>query len=299
MYGFNKIILSRKGYDSSAGGDYSPFDPETGEYIVLPIPVKEEEAKIGNATKYKEILIKANYLPRCSASNTQELIDFLKKKQTINKIPSTYAHFDPWLGHCPWLDDSRNHNIGAFGQVGAAQTHLDKQGIKKGSLFIFFSRFVPTNTQRSNLEKGVYFIYGWLKVGKIIKRFEDIEDARLKQYHPHATKKYYTKHSNNTIYLADEFLFEGSSIPGCGYFNRLDKKLLLTSQHDDIPSKWELPLFFNRHKPTYFTKDVSKWRIHPDKNTCMVKSPARGQEFVFEESPEFDDWFRNLFQERN
>lgn len=37
-----KLILSRKGFDSASGNGYSPFDPKTGKFIVLPIPEDEE-----------------------------------------------------------------------------------------------------------------------------------------------------------------------------------------------------------------------------------------------------------------
>ena len=40
---FNRVVLSRKGFDSTSGGGYSPFDPKTGRYILLPIP----DGKIG------------------------------------------------------------------------------------------------------------------------------------------------------------------------------------------------------------------------------------------------------------
>ena len=51
MIGFNKIILSRKGYDSAAGGGYSLYDRETLRYIVSPIPESNEDAEFSNPLK--------------------------------------------------------------------------------------------------------------------------------------------------------------------------------------------------------------------------------------------------------
>ena len=51
MCEFNTIILSRKGFDSSAGGGFSPFDTETRKYILLPIP-EEDEMAIKDTEKF-------------------------------------------------------------------------------------------------------------------------------------------------------------------------------------------------------------------------------------------------------
>lgn len=316
MYGFKKIVLSRKGFDYEAGGGYSPFDPETGKYIVLPIPVNEEEVKISNPLKFEDIKIKSNYLPGYDASNLKELIKALGRRPLIKEKESDYAHFDPWLGSCPWLDENSDHHIGALGQVGIPQKHLDKQGVYEESLFLFFSRFVPIknrqnkldiNIDAKNLKGGVYFIYGWLRVGKVIKEFANIYDEDLKLRHPHATEEYFDKckDKNNTIYIAKKFLFDNSTrFPGCGYFPKLSGKLLLTANnHDQKPNKWmasrwELPGFFYKQQPpTYFSKNKEAWFIKPDGRTCVVKAPARGQEFVFEESEGFCSWFEQLLRE--
>lgn len=126
MYGFKKIILSRKGFDSSAGGDCSLFDPKTRKYIVLPIPADKEEVERSNRLKFEDIKIMSNYLPECDVSNLRELMDATERWEPIIKRKgkpvekSEHAHFDPWLGHCPWLGEKSNRSIGAFGQVGTA-----------------------------------------------------------------------------------------------------------------------------------------------------------------------------------
>ena len=309
MYGFNKIVLSRKGFDANTGGGFSPFDTETGKYVLLPIPDGTIGDYIGNGTRYEQIEITPNYLPRIDALTLKALInsDALSfGKKVKEDITKKYAHFDPWLGPCPWLEEDSNHHIGAFGQVGAAQAHLCNQGVGKGSLFLFFSRFAPVGQDRENrivpsidrehLDKGLYFIYGWLKVKEVIQQYDDIHDPRLLLCHPHATKEYFNKvdpfvrKKNNTIYIADELLCSDDTIPGCGYFRKLSRNLLLTSEeYPDTPRIWRLPGFFYEKRPTVLRK--GKWSKNED-GSCLVEIPKRWQEAVFEPEEGFYQWFK-------
>jgi hypothetical protein len=309
MYSFRNVILSRKGFDSSSGYGYSPFDPITGKYITIPIPIGKNERQIANKTRYAEVLIKPNYLPSINATDLRELIfhDSLRlSRKSRQEVLNNFAHVDPWLGPCPWLIEISNHHIGAFGQVNAAQGHLDNNAVGVGSLFLFFSRFVPIKDRENKLEfhidygKGAYFLYGWLKVGRIAKSMSDIRDEELKLRHPHATEDYFTKYRNNTIYISDTSLSDNSVIPGCGYFPKLSKKLLLSSiQHLQTPTIWELPGFFYEpnNRPTYL-KNESRWTMKKDSSSCFVKVAARGQEFVFNSTPDFVTWFRDLIDEQ-
>jgi len=328
MCGFGKIILSRKGFDSSAGGDYSPFDPATGKYIVLPIPMSKEECRISNSLRFEEVKIKKGYFKECNASNLEELVKMVttKRKAIITRYKksveeSEYAHFDPWLGRCPWLAAESNHSIGAFGQVDKTQTHLSKLGIGEGSLFLFFSRFKPIDNTRENtivpdinykhLKAGIYFIYGWLRVREVIKSFEEIhnkldekEEKELRSRHPHATPKYFEncQGKNNTIYIAHKYLLDNSNeFEGCGYFPKLTKNLLLTATDSDqgpnwIPSRWKLPGFFYGHRPSCMDTPKRGWE-KANGDSCYVTIPPRGQEFVFHESEEFCHWLDKLLRE--
>jgi len=247
---FNRVILSRKGFDSKSAHGYSRFDPITRKYIVLPIPDGEIGKYHGNGTKYEDIKLRSGFLSGVDASNLHEFVYHESMRfgeWTKRAISQKYAHFDPWLGRCPWLEEGSNHHMGAFGQVGTAQSHLKKKEVGKGSLFLFFSRFVPINTSREGeggidikgrhinheyLSEGLYFIYGWLEVVDVIDKFEDIDNSNLlsekektelKERHPHATKDYFDKckGKNNTIYIADS--------QRCGYFPKLTDELLLTA----------------------------------------------------------------------
>jgi len=334
MSKFNKVILSRKGFDSSNGGNYSLFD-ETGKYIVLPIAENKNDMEVSNTKKYEDIKMGRRYLQGCTASDLKELIE-----KKIGKWPpvirrdgkpdeqSEFAHFDPWLGHCPWLSEESDHHLGAFGQEQTSQRHLERKGVNTGSLFLFFSRFKPIHPSQTNrldcidinhghLKGGIYFIYGWLKVARVIKEFAQIDNCELlsekekmelKRHHPHATSGYFDEREHNAIYIASKYLFDDSSeYLGCGYFPKLIKPLLLTATDSAqescdghwLATRWELPAFFHANKPTYFTKDETKWILNPNNGKYVVDSPARrhGQEFVFHGADDFDWWFEKLLDE--
>lgn len=334
MSRFKKIILSRKGFDSSAGGGWSPFDPQTGKYIVLPIPERKKDLEDGQPLRFEKIKIMNNYFEGCDASNLKTLMErgkygwppIIKGDKKEPPEESECAHFDPWLGSCPWLSADSDHNIGAFGQVGTAQAHLNKQEVEKDSLFLFFSRFRPFYEARESkcgfspdqLNGGLYFIYGWLRVGwKPIQKFEDIdnidilnekEKEELKR-HPHATEGYFKKYEKkekgkNTIYIANKYLFDNcTEFSGCGYFPKLTDRLLLTATDSAqrpcsnwIPSRWSLPGFFDKYenRPSYL-KD-RKWIMSED-DSCLVETSGRGQEFVFSESEDLYQWLNKLFGE--
>ena len=104
-----KIIFSRKGLDSTAGGIPSP---KKGENIQsFPIPYKTN-----TLTSYK-------YL-----GFGKEINQLSKKKIK----PSDTCHYDP------------NLETGQFGQVGAAQTHLENNKVGIGDIFLFWGWFRET-----------------------------------------------------------------------------------------------------------------------------------------------------------
>ena len=308
MYIFKNVVLSRKGFDSSSGYGYSPFDPTTGKYITIPIPIGKSERQIANKTRYEQISIRPNYLPGINASDLRGLIfhDSLRlSRKSRREVSNNFAHIDPWLGPCPWLAGKSDYHLGALGQVNAAQGHLANHNVGVGSLFLFFSRFIPVKNRDNNISvvvnplKGAYFLYGWLKVGRVVKRFTEVQDPKLETRHPHATESYFSACKNNTIYISDKFLNEGSKIPGCGYFPRLNKNLLLTSKdYFETPTVWELPRFFYdlECRPTFLKKEA-RWQLKEDSMTYLVTIPARGQEFIFRNSRGFQAWLSYLFEE--
>jgi len=206
--------------------------------------------------------------------------------------------------------------------------------VKKGSLFLFFSRFVPVTKRkrddpkidienkysRKHLNEGLYFIYGWFKVEEIIQHFEDIDKKigdqglrkELMEHHPHATKDYFKAHEEgkkkNAIYIAAEHLFDHSKdFPGCKYFPELRDEQLLTAtdtaQAEMVSwrsSRWKLPPGFSlktccKFSPLADKKREGIWKDLQD-GTHLVSTPRRWQEAAFEGTEESCDWFRGLLQ---
>jgi hypothetical protein len=98
-----KVVFSRKGFDSGAGGFPSPIIE--GKPISLPIPTQRR-----SATTYGDL-------------GLGDIVEQLTKGRLTRK---SLCHYDPMFesDHC------------AFGQTGAAQTHLSKNGVAVGDVFL-------------------------------------------------------------------------------------------------------------------------------------------------------------------
>lgn len=278
-----KLILSRKGFDSSSGGVPSPILPD-GRLLSLPIP--DRSAKI----RY------------CDIADESESIARLVGDLTRGKVSAKDgAHLDPDLiaGHLPRKRGWRP----AFGQVGAAQGHLRNQGIAPGDLFIFFGLF-----REAEIREGRYrwvkdstpkhIIWSWLQVGDMLPVSAAL--AQQKPWladHPHLQR---LGDANNMIYLASPSLTVkgyNQSHPGAGVFSHYDARRQLTAAAASSPSQWTLPKGFYPARgrvPLSFHSDRSRWRRRRD--YVELQSVARGQEFVLDlaQYPEISAWLADL-----
>src|SRR2546423_6535309 len=119
-----KIILSRKGFDSSLGKVPSPIFP-SGELCSLPIP---ESILESCSARYEEIKVGERSLGTIVNDLTQGKIK-----------GDAQAHLDPDLnsGSIPRQENWKP----VFGQAGAAESHLQKKGVKEGEAFVFYGWF--------------------------------------------------------------------------------------------------------------------------------------------------------------
>ena len=178
-----RLILSRKGFDSSAGGGPSPILND-GRIFSLPIPQKEKSPFRYSDLKFDEF-------------NGEDFI----KKIKCSVSSETYCHFDPRL----------DQEIGIFGQANAAQTELKNRDIQTGDLFLFFGWFRDFFYKGKNL----HHLFGWLEVDRIIKGSKDIKHF-LKQNnieHPHGFGDV-SRYTNNTIYIGKKKLSQNINING-------------------------------------------------------------------------------------
>ena len=159
-----RLVFSRKGFDSAAGGFPSPV--VDGVPVSLPIPAVER-----SLVSYADL-------------GLGELVN------SVTGGRLTGAD----LCHCdPLFEDGRC----AFGQAGAAQGHLANNGVSEGDVFLFFGLF-------SRLDGGDrhHRIFGYLRVEERRLLGSDPlagqQPAGFRVRHPHTIGRW---DRNNCLYL--------------------------------------------------------------------------------------------------
>jgi hypothetical protein len=159
-----KIVFSRKGLDSIAGGFPSPIID--GRPISLPIPTR-----IRSVTTYGDL-------------GLGEIVEQSTKGKLRRK---TLCHHDPMFegGHC------------AFGQTGAAQAHLCNNGVTVGDVFLFFGLFAEADGRDRH-----HRIFGYLEVQSVnaigAEPNPSDQPRGFTNRHPHTIGEW---NRNNTIYV--------------------------------------------------------------------------------------------------
>ena len=159
-----KIVFSRKGFDSAAGGGASPI--MDGVPISLPIP-----AGTASRTTYGDL-----GLGEHAATASRGKLG-----------AGDPCHHDPMF---------RGDGTCRFGQVGAAQTHLANQGVGVGDVFLFFGLFREEETGEPH-----HRIFGWMEIERIVDLSRCREEEREELAglgHPHALAMH---GSNDCIYV--------------------------------------------------------------------------------------------------
>ena len=166
-----RLILSRKGFDSSSGGCPSPILPD-GTMLSLPIP--DRSSRIA----YREI-------EQQGVNIGQLVVDLTGDPRRLRH----FAHLDPDLDRDTWPRADGWRPL--LGQTGAAQGHLRKQSVRAGDLFLFFGLFRRVERTRSGwrfVRQAVakHVLWGWLQIGEIHTVDELASDAMpWARYHPH------------------------------------------------------------------------------------------------------------------
>jgi hypothetical protein len=263
-----KIVLSRKGFDSSVGGHASPILPD-GTMVSLPIPSTLD--RLG----YESL-----HLP--DGRTYRALIDELNARA---RIDGKGAHLDPDL-----VRDARPRRDGwraAFGQTGSAAGHLRNQRVTVGDLFLFYGWFRDTTLDDGRLRfvrgDGMHVIYGYLEVGEVLRTQCCRHVPSWLRDHPHVLPQRIAS-TNNTIYIASERLNGDATLSGAGVF-RFDGTLVLTKPGEKR-SRWRLPAPFRRVAISY----------HDRRAWCngYFQSYPRAQEYVIRANDAVMAWAREL-----
>ena len=252
-----KVILSRKGFDSSVGGHANPILP-SGEMVSLPIPSRLD------TLAYRDIRI----------ANGKTCADVIAELDARAAIDGCGAHLDPDL-----VRRARPRKRGwrpSFGQTGAAAGHLRNQQVGIGDLFLFYGWFRHTELVGGRLRfvrgEGFHGIYGYLEVDRVFSpRIESL--PTWLHDHPHAMPNRATA-TNNTI-------FTGARAGVLGFH-----EALVLTKPGEKRSRWLLPERLRRVAISYH--DATAWRDR------YFQSYPRAQEYVVHADRSIVDWAYGL-----
>ncbi|GGC35258.1 hypothetical protein GCM10011371_23270 [Novosphingobium marinum] len=219
-----RMIFSRKGFDSTAGGVPSPI--VAGRPLSLPIPAASRSEATYGALGHGEIVNRLTK-GRIAASDT--------------------CHDDPMFadGYC-W-----------FGQCGAAQGHLRKQGVGAGDTFLFFGLFADEDTGEPH-----HRIFATMTVDACGSPDEVRSDAKWRdppRPHPHMAGEW---DRNNTLYFGQ-----------AAVARRASKALRLTIERGPL-NRWRVPPWLGELGLSYHARP-GRWAVPGE-----LDSVKRGQEFV-------------------
>lgn len=281
-----RIILSRKGFDSTAGGRDSPVLDDAGARIVsLPIPGPP-------GPLYRELRF-----------NGGTYADLMRRLgiTSVGGVPTdrARAHADPDLE--AFRAPSRPPGWRPmFGQADNAQAHLSNEGVGTGDFFLFFGRFRHVRGHPSGeltyIGEPFHLIWGYLEVGEVI-------DVRTSTTYPESMRDFvHVRYRDtatwgrrrNVVYVASPTSSLAPSLAGGGIFATYHAALRLTRSNGPLCS-WHLPSAFHPSRtraPLTYHRDPDRWRVEGVR--VVVDSAKRGQEFVVDANSGIFAWVRTL-----
>jgi Nucleotide modification associated domain 3 len=279
-----KLILSRKGFDSANGGCPSPIIDDD---LLCSLPIPDDRAPV----RYRNISFNGARIGATVESLTRGRI-----------AAGERAHLDPDLRR-----DAIRRPRGwrpIFGQAGAAQTHLARQKVGVGDLFLFFGAFRRAESGNGKTFRFVrsapklHVIFGWLHVGEVHAVTDGLKkEIPWARRHPHLAAA--ERRKNDTVYIASERLSSlNLDASGAGIFERLRPELTLTATEPYAGcSTWTLPRWMHpgARTPLSYHSKLTRWI--DCETSVRLQSAYPGQEFVLdlEEYPEAYEWLIGIF----
>ena len=265
----NKIILSRKGFDSANGGMASPIFPD-GRLISLPIPEDSKKKTKDFSVRYSDIHV-----------------DGKTYREIISDLKPNHSNLDD----CCHLDPDIFRNIktrekdwkACFGQSTAALSHLTSQKVDVGDIFLFFGWYKQTEVVEGKIKfkrgaPDLQIIFGYLQVREIASANE----VGKYYWHPHSKGH---ESENNAIYVAEKNLLN-TEFPGYGTFKFSDELVLTKDGYSR--SRWELPKCLKFSDMTYHDERSRK--------KDYFQSAMIGQEFVMDSTSEIEEWIISIVE---
>lgn len=304
-----RVILSKKGFDSTYGGCPSPLivekaDAESGTLLSLPIP-QDYEGEIP-MPEYRDLTFSG-------LSYDQIVQDLCHGKREHCGC----CHLDPDIRSGIRDPKAWKEKFGrdltwkpAFGQHARSLQHLIARDVQPGDLFLFFGWFKRAVVRDGHLSyvrgaHDVNAVYGYLQIGEIITDKERIR--REYPWHPHALERYFASSSAapvNALYVPTEHLVldEDTGLPGYGVipYSRDNRDQVLTKGRGEEKISrtiWELSCFETPGLSLHV--ETKKEALTPIFGKSVFQHRYYGQEFVIE--PENDeaelrliDWARGI-----
>lgn len=288
-----KVILSRKGFDSSSGRGPSPI--LDGQRLVsLPI----EYGKREKLRRFSDLRFEGRNLGQL----IQQLHPHINCDDYCHLDPDLRANILPRRASCQrWRP--------LFGQADSSASHLLNMGVGKGDLFLFFGLFRESSGWESFLRgsRELHVLFGWLQVDDVIldpiSWVQEKENSWASE-HPHTYGNWWS--SQNILFLAKKELEIESSrgmtktgLPGAGVFEKYDARLRLSDPIQRAATKWRVPKLLAPNASR--GSDISsigggKWTVNDDYAYFEPGHIRRWQEAVITGNPNATKWAVSLIK---
>lgn len=311
-----KVILSRKGFDSSYGGFPSIILPKEMGSKMISFPIPDRKKKKNDVEQIINYCFDKTEIAKEKKISLINLLSKIKGKKKIKMPkekeadPSEFIfHVDPEIQNMEVKDENANgemisfynRKLGSLGQSSAAAGHLlnndiDKISANDPTIFLFFGWFNNTEWKNKQLipkEKSFHAIWGYLIVDATINISSDpkIKIPEKLKNHPHIINKDTYGKKTNIIFYGEHY----GTLP----FN---EKLRLTKKDSDNRSNWEI---HNLWKGMNLKKDEITMTYNSNKiksklvsNSDKIEFTAAsiGQEFIIKNAnpKELEKWLIGL-----
>ncbi len=270
-----RVILSRKGFEPTHGGIPSPILPD-GTLLLLPKPVEN------GTISFHDLSYQGHSYYDIAVSLNEDL-----KEPLDEAMCQTGCYINP-ISHNPplvWYP--------AYHRNGALESHLTKQRVTVGDIFLFYGwfrqteydsahrlRFVPNSPAQS-------IIFSYFQIGAIIKDISFFSKQYNWQLHTFIDKN---NSIPSTIYLPTKKLSYNNHQPGCSILS-YHSKLVLTKPGCNY-NQWQLPDFL-------CSPDV-KITYHNNRNNGFISgknffiASSISEEFVIHGTYDLKQWVHSM-----
>jgi hypothetical protein len=262
-----RIIFSRKGFDSTAGGFASPIFPD-GTLFSIPIPSSCDDLSYSNLSfEYENDSIQSiiNDITGCKIKHNKRL------------IPCNYSNNEQRCHHDPMVIPNLQRL--ALGQANNAESHLRKQGVDVGDIFLFYGWFrqiekLEGRWQYSPRSPDIHLIWSWMEIGEKLdarsnkSRDDAIFNCPSLKAHPHLTSSLGQAYLPvNSVYVSEK----------SALLKNLKSRCLTDCANYRGRSTWRLPAYFNQPQAFSFLKNFTA-----DGDEVIITFKGYGQEFVLD-----------------